>query len=424
MDLIQTDGPGALAQPCLNAVASLRKGETAPMAKWLRGHLFGHVLPFWERHAVDEKGGLLTCITDAGEVTSTEKWLWSQWRAVWVFSRIYNQLDRDPRWLQLAQHIARFAMRAGWDDAGNGWALLLDQQGNIVRGHESTYVDAFAIYGLTELFLASGDEELLAVARRTADAALVDLAQPYDRIPHFPYPIPEGAKPHGIPMLWSLKLAELGVVAKESRYLEAAKRLSDEIFRDFYRPDRDLILETIRLDGHEFPAPKGTAVVPGHAIEDLWFQVHVQRLLGELPNARTDEMFRLVLRHLELGWDREQGGGLLLAVDADGNQPVGWNFAETKLWWPHTEALYSSLLGWQHGGDPAFLDWYEKVWTYSLDRYVDWENGEWRQKLNRDGTPITDIVALPVKDPFHLPRSLILQIEALEASSRTLSGQE
>ncbi|HWL54623.1 MAG TPA: AGE family epimerase/isomerase [Chthoniobacteraceae bacterium] len=396
-------------------MASLRCGVNAPMAGWLREHLFGHLLPFWERHAVDDQGGLLTCITDAGKVISTDKWLWSQWRAVWVFSRIYNRLDRDPRWLRLAEHLAAFAIRSGWDEAGNGWALLLDRSGKILRGHESTYVDAFAIYGLTELFQANGDGELLALARRTADAALADLAQPYDRIPHFPYPIPPGAKPHGIPMLWSLKLAELGAVSGEARYLEAARRLSDEIFRDFYRPDRDLVLEIVRLDGGEFPAPKGTAVVPGHVIEDLWFQVHVRRLLGEAPDARTDEMFRLLLRHLDLGWDREHGGGLLLAVDADGNEPVGWNFADTKLWWPHTEALYSALLGWQHGGAPVFLDWYEKVWGYCLRHYVDWEHGEWRQKLNRDGTPITDVVALPVKDPFHLPRSLILQIEALEA---------
>ena len=45
---------------------------------------------------------------------------------------------------------------------------------------------------------------------------------------------------------------------------------------------------------------------------------------------------------------------------------------------------------------------------------MDWQNGEWRQKLNRDLTPMTTVVALPVKDPFHLPRSLILQIELLE----------
>jgi mannose/cellobiose epimerase-like protein (N-acyl-D-glucosamine 2-epimerase family) len=185
---------------CLRAIEQLRTDNSAGMAGWLRAHLFEHVLPFWTRHAIDERGGLFTCISDRGEVLSTDKWLWSQWRAVWVFSRIYNQLDRDPRWLALAQQIAAFCLRCGWLESDNGWALLVAQDGRILRGYESTYVDAFAVYGLAELYRATGDKSHADAARRTADATLDRLQQPYDRIPHFPYPIPAGAKPHGIPM--------------------------------------------------------------------------------------------------------------------------------------------------------------------------------------------------------------------------------
>src|SRR5690606_41648373 len=38
--------------------------EHAPMARWLRGHLFDQVIPFWTTHSIDERGGLLTCLTD------------------------------------------------------------------------------------------------------------------------------------------------------------------------------------------------------------------------------------------------------------------------------------------------------------------------------------------------------------------------
>ena len=34
-----------------------------------------------------------------------------------------------------------------------------------------------------------------------------------------------------------------------------------EIFRDHYRASRDTFLEFVRLDGTDFPAPQGTAVV-------------------------------------------------------------------------------------------------------------------------------------------------------------------
>jgi len=34
--------------------------------------------------------------------------------------------------------------------------------------------------------------------------------------------------------------------------------------------------------------------------------------------------------------------------------------------------------------------------------------------LTRDGTPTSELIALPVKDPFHLPRAAILITKLLE----------
>src|SRR5690606_18923775 len=109
-----------------------RQGESGPLGEWLKAHLFGHVLPFWERHAIDDKGGLFTCISDSGEVLGTEKWLWSQWRAVWVFSRIYNTLDPDPKWLGLARSTADFCIKSGWDSRKEEWALLVSRDGAVL----------------------------------------------------------------------------------------------------------------------------------------------------------------------------------------------------------------------------------------------------------------------------------------------------
>jgi N-acylglucosamine 2-epimerase len=333
-------------------------------------------------------------------------------RAVWVFSRLHRTLGLDRRWLERAQRIADFCARHGWLARDEGWALVLGGDGEVLRGHESTYTDAFALYGLVELHRAAPSVETETMGRRSAGAALRQLERRYDTLPHFPYPVPEGAKPHGVPMMWSLVLAEAGEAFGEPRYLAAARRLADEVMRDFLRRDDGLMVEFVGLDGSAWPAPRGTAVVPGHAIESMWFQLRALEILGDDP-ARRAEALQSIRRHIEFGWDRMHGG-LLLARDADGRAGVGWDLADLKLWWPQTEALYGVLFAWSETGDSAWLDWYEKFWSVCLARFVDWENGEWRQKLNRDFTPWEGVVALPVKDPFHLPRSLILQIELLE----------
>ncbi len=394
------------------ALGAHRAGDSAALAVWLRGHLFGHILPFWTQHGFDPAGGLCTCVSDAGEILSHEKWLWSQWRAVWVFARIYNSLDHDPVWLERARSIAEFCLAHGWLEKEQGWALLLERDGSVRRGHESIYTDAFAVYGLGELYRATGAAHHRDWAQRTAEATLTRLTQSYDRLPHFPYPIPAGAKPQGIPMVWSHILAELGTILGEKKYLQAARQLADEFFAHHYDATADCVREFVRQAGGRYEGPEGKVVVPGHVIENMWFQLDVLAQAGGEP-ARAVEAHRLTLRHLDLGWDRDFGG-LRLAVNFDASEPVAWNFADTKLWWPHTEIMISVLRGWQDTGQIVFLDWYEKVWRLCRDHYVDWEHGEWRQKLHRDLTPMVGVVALPVKDPFHLPRSLILQIERLE----------
>lgn len=397
-------------------MAGLRAGRTTEMAAAIRDHLLGHVMPFWDERAWEEStGSLCTCIDDRGVVQSRDKWLWSQWRAVWVYSRLFRTVETRAVWRTRAERIATFCLEHGWLEKERGWALLLEGDGAVKRGHESTYTDGFAVYGLTELYRATGDTRWADAARSSAEAALAHLAGPRDTLPHFPYEVPPGAKSHGVPMIWSLSLAELGAALDEERYRRKGRELADEVVRDFYRPAEDVVVEFVSLTGEAWSAPRGTAVVPGHVVEGMWFQLHVLDATGDDAERRR-EAVRLMRRHLELGWDARHGG-LTLAIDVHGAAEVGWDLAELKLWWPQTEALYGALLAWRETGDTAWLDWYEKLWRVCLDHFVDWANGEWRQKLNRDLSPWSGVVALPVKDPFHLPRSLILQLELLESSA-------
>ena len=45
--------------------------------------------------------------------------------------------------------------------------------------------------------------------------------------------------------------------------------------------------------------------------------------------------------------------------------------------------------------------------------FPDHKTGEWTQIRKRDGAPQQKVVALPVKDPFHIARNLILILELL-----------
>jgi N-acylglucosamine 2-epimerase len=374
-----------------------------------RAELLGRTVPFWLKHAIDrEHGGILTCISDEGQVLSTDKYMWSQLRAIWTFSALYNHIEARQEWLDVARLIFEFAQRYGRDEEGR-WVFAVDAQGSVLQGATSIYADGFAIYGLTELARATGDQEVIALALETYENVQQRLTHPgsYDTAP---YPLPEGVKAHGVSMIFSLVFHELGCLLNDEAILSAGLQQAEEVMTAFLRQDQGLVYEYVTLDNAQIDSPQGRAIVPGHAIESMWFMIHIYRYWGN--KSRIDEAMATIKRHIEYGWD-DQYEGILLSRDADGGDPW-WPFADSKLWWPHTEALYALLLAYEQSGDDWALEWFEKVHNYAFSHYPVPIYGEWTQKLDRQGKHFTQTVALPVKDPFHLPRSLIYCTAVLE----------
>ncbi|XP_078064936.1 N-acylglucosamine 2-epimerase-like [Mustelus asterias] len=79
-----------------------------------------------------------------------------------------------------------------------------------------------------------------------------------------------------------------------------------------------------------------------------------------------------------------------------------------KLWWPHTEALIASLLGYQLTRDPRLLQIFKKVFKYTFLHFPDPVDGEWFGYLNRQGVVSHTFKGGPYKGCFHLPRCLYL----------------
>lgn len=378
-----------------------------------RAELLERTIPFWLKYAIDwDNGGILTCISDEGQVLNTDKYMWSQLRAIWTFSALYNKIEARTEWLDVARHIFNFVKGCGRDDDGQ-WVFCVDRDGNILQGATSIYADGFAIYGLTELARATGDSEAIDLALQTYQNVQQRLAAP-GSYQTAPYPLPKGVKAHGISMIFSQVFNELGYLLNRQDIIDASLRHAREVMDVYRRPDRKLLFEFASLDNSLINSPRGRAVVPGHAIESMWFMIHIFQRLGN--HERIRQAIETIKWHIEFGWDEEYGG-ILLARDAEGGDPW-WPFADSKLWWPHTESLYALLLAYQISGQPWCLDWFERVHNYAFSHYPVPGHGEWTQKLDRRGQKFTQTVALPVKDPFHLPRGLIYCIEVLERLAR------
>src|SRR4051794_3233392 len=90
------------SSPCVTAQNATRlAGMTLPgLRESLHTELFNVVLPFWDKHGVDhEYGGVMCSLDYDGTLVNTEKLLWFQGRALWVYSYLYNHFGQDPRHL-------------------------------------------------------------------------------------------------------------------------------------------------------------------------------------------------------------------------------------------------------------------------------------------------------------------------------------
>ena len=203
---------------------------------------------------------------------------------------------------------------------------------------------------------------------------------------------------------------ELAMTTGDAGIESAAGEYATSVLEHFVRPDWRVLVEFLDRQYAVLPGSEGSAVMPGrHAIESMWFILRwARRRKREEAIVRAVEVIRW---HLEAGWD-SQYGGIFLGIDAFGREPFLAN-AEKKVWWPHTEALYALLLAHKLTGEAWCWEWYERVHEWSFQHFGGTEYGEWRQRLDRAGNPIAELIALPVKDPFHLPRAVILILELL-----------
>ena len=370
--------------------------------------LLDGIVPFWFRHGIDwEHGGVLSCMAEDGAPLSTEKYMWSQARSAWTFAALYNRIEPRPEFLRAAANSVRFLVDHGRDAQGR-WVYRTTREGRVLEGPVSVFADCFAVYALSEYCRAAPDAALRAIALETFHSIRARVAQP-GFADVAPQRLPPGRRVHAIPMILLEVANELAQTTGDAGLEDLADGYAADILNHFVRPRHGLLAEYLDLANHELPPPEGACVNPGHAIESMWFVLHLARRRRNA--AMIERAAELVRRHLEAGWDPLHGG-IFLGIGADGAEPFLAHW-DKKLWWPHTEALYALLLAQVLTARQWCAPWYEKVHEWAFAHFAMPETGEWRQRLDRAGNPVTETIALPVKDPFHLPRAAILIAQLL-----------
>ena len=106
--------------------------------------LVDEIIPYWLKHAIDESGAVNNCLNEDGSVISKERYIWSQGRALWTFSALYNRIEKKAEYLNVATGLFNYLLKTGRDENGK-WLYRFDEHGNVLDKDISIYVDGFVL---------------------------------------------------------------------------------------------------------------------------------------------------------------------------------------------------------------------------------------------------------------------------------------
>lgn len=367
-----------------------------------KSELLDNVLPFWLSKSQDhEFGGYFTCLDRKGNVFDTDKFVWLQGRQVWMFSMLYNNLEKRQEWLDCAIQGGEFLKKHGHDGNLN-WYFSLTREGEPLIEPYNIFSYTFATMAFGQLSKATGNEEYAEIAKRTFDIVLSRRSNPKGKW-NKAYAGTRNLKSFSLPMI----LCNLALEIEHLLDPEFLKKTIDECIHEvmevFLRPELGgLIVENVNQDGSLSDTFDGRLVNPGHSIEAMWFIMDLGKRLNR-PQL-INQAVETTLRMLNYGWDK-QHGGIFYFMDRNGFPPQQLEW-DQKLWWVHIETLISLIKGYQLTGSQECLVWFEKVHNYTWKHFRDPEHPEWWGYLNRRGEVLLDLKGGKWKGCFHVPRGL------------------
>jgi len=371
------------------------------LAGQYRDELLNNILPFWLEKSQDrEFGGYFTCLDREGKVYDTDKFIWLQGRQVWLFSMMYNRVEKRQEWLDCAIQGAEFLKRYGHDGNLN-WYFSLTREGKPLVQPYNIFSYTFATMAFAQLSIATGSEEYATIAKKTFDNIISKQDNPKGEW-NKSYPGTRELKGFSLPMILCNLALEIEHLVDKSLIDKTIETCLDEVLNHFYREDLGLILENVTSDGQFSDSFEGRVINPGHSLEAMWFIMDLGVKLGREDIIR--KAVDIALKTIEFGWDK-QYGGIFYFMDVKGypTQQLEW---DQKLWWVHVESMITMLKGYQLTGSKESLAWFEKLHDYTWDKFKDKEFGEWFGYLDRRGDVLLNLKGGKWKGCFHVPRAL------------------
>ena len=377
----------------------------------VRENLTSNILPYWLK-LKDPRGGFYGEVAADGSVFyDAPRGVILNARLIWSFAAAYGQLQKTE-YLVAAVHARDWFLDHFCDHKYGGVYWSVTAEGERLDSKKQLYAQGFAIYGLSELYKVSGDEDALKNAINLYKVVETYFADKQNG---------------GYIEALSRDFSPLEDMSLSAHDINADKTMNShlhilEAYSNLYQvwPDeglKDALEKLLDIVGEKVLGPDGHlqlyfkrdwTVIPGavsygHDIETSWLAL-------ESAFALRDAAVVNRVRP----WARKVADAGNEGLLPDGSMryeklPDG-HFDDSRQWWVQAEAVVGNLWLWKYHADAAAWDRAVAAWGYIREHLVDGLSGEWWWAILPDGSrDLSQPKAGFWKCPYHNTR-MCLQV--------------
>lgn len=370
------------------------------------------ILSYWIDNTIDKKNGGFVGQIDCNNITNNdaEKGSVLNARLLWTFSAAYK-ISKNTDHLNTAKRAFEYISEHFYDTEFGGIFWSINADGTPKDTKNQIYALAFVIYGLSEYYSVTLEEEALKLA-----IAL------YSKIQEYSYDSKNGGYLEAFTRNWQpiedLRLSEKDANEKKTMnthlhivegYANLYKVWKDEslktVIADLLKTIGNYFINTetghLRLFFDENWIERKDVISYGHDIEAAWLLLQCAEIVGDENLIANYKKYAIQIAEATIeGIDTD--GGLWYEYDPENNELI-----EEKHWWPQAELMIGYFTAWQISGEQEYLDIVFKNWDFTKNHIIDKENGEWFWGILSDYSKMKKDKAGFWKCPYHNGRACI-----------------
>lgn len=380
------------------------------------------ILKYWSENAIDEKnGGFIGQIDfEENKHEEAEKGAVLHARILWSFSAAFKKTN-DQKHFSITESAFDYIKNNFYDKKYGGIFWSLHHDGTPKDTKNQIYAIAFVIYGLTEFYAISQNEEAMELAKSL-----------YYKIEEHSFDKENKGYFEAFNQDWTpiedLRLSEKDANEKKTmnthlHIVEAYANLYKVWKNEALKNTITQLLETIethfinpenwhlKLFFDENWIEKPDVISYGHDIEAAWLLLWCAEVIEDKKLIQNYKKYAVEMaRVTQEGLDSD--GGLWYEFDPEKNEMIA-----EKHWWPQAELWIGMVNAWQISGDETYFKIFENNWDFVKKYILDTKNGEWIWGIYADYSAIEKDKAGFWKCPYHNSRACL---EVMERLSLTL----